>query len=691
MSLVLGVPESKSVAGLLPNYIALGKGINAYKLDPVTLSPRSEPIFALDEGEFKEQGGFKIPKGCTYDPIHTGYVMKDSLVINTMEEYTKNFQQSGGFSVGVPGLFSFGLSQSYSKSNKSLTEKDETYVLAYGIQKEYSLSLEDSKEDPELKLSNLFVEDLTKLPRTWHKPQNGNELNEDPYYKFIKRFGTHYTQKVVFGGKIYQETIISKETREKLIKEKIDIADNSKAVIEGVEIDGKLSFENENTQKYYKMTEHERKKRSCIGGTLENNIIDFFKTVGENPLPISICLLPISDLLLSDQYFNSSFTVQDRNDIRKNLNNAIVDYCYQELECSKVIAFDNNEVADVKFTDDYQMVANQAAGMVNQFHWFNSVEKKSNSWQLEFYPGSGSIQSGKYIAGELLPPTVDCKVESEPRKLFIKTYGDQKLNNFTTAINNEVVVVAADDGNKILLWKGKTGEELEPLEIKENKIKGINPSISFSSPNHIILGCSSHGSIDSNSGLFNQEAHCYHINLESAQIESEAVEKYPYGMFEGTPDSGQLDVNVCCYQGSIVWAIGQRCKKANPRIFIKVGYITDSQKIKFKEKDDKENVAYGRFPSVCVLGQQVVLSYSHHSNNSALYKVGYQSGFDMKWPNQSTTLLEQDNELTPDGTKLSMAITSGEMSPLVAIGIKRKAKETHRQSAVQGVGLGILC
>jgi hypothetical protein len=191
--IITGFPAAQS----LRNIDYLGRCYNIVEVDPLTFKPykpKTVVDFAFKAGHTSPDGRFQLPDNVAYFSEHTGTYREDQTIISSSSDFQRAVSESatisGSGSDGVKSA-SFSASASYSNYSREAQSKDTFSTLTQYEYADYRLNLEWHK--PGFSLGSEIAETIAALPAG---PSSA-------YADFVKRYGTHFSSGVAFGGLAY--------------------------------------------------------------------------------------------------------------------------------------------------------------------------------------------------------------------------------------------------------------------------------------------------------------------------------------------------------------------------------------------------------------------------------------------------------------------------------------------------------
>lgn len=302
----------------LPAKDWMGKAVDYLTLDPLNIakSPTKRTAIRLIASE--ERGGARsdkvMPHGTHFTAIGSGTQKDDKTWVESYSDFTTNFNVGVNVSVGTP-VGGGSLSASYSQMNNTKMGREEIYYSRTAERKMFNLKMDLLFSDPETAerkrqlLDYDFRRMIDELPVPASVPkiklssyEKGKRLPSqiervrEAYMKVIEVYGTHFVSEADFGGKFVSYTVITKEDYENTRMTEAEFKASAEAQIKAVNIGGGVEF-GYGTKSTVGNKKGKLSSRNFVQGG-NGEIFDTWNTsVSENPVPVEVKLLPISDLL----------------------------------------------------------------------------------------------------------------------------------------------------------------------------------------------------------------------------------------------------------------------------------------------------------------------------------------------------------------------------------------------------------
>ncbi len=302
-------PRERAMVGAtviptIPGAAVVGWGFNIFGRYDETSKIRQ--LFDLGTPKVEQIGGrdYEVPSGTS---VGTGGSFEGSSSFYSSREAYQSSLSTKASVKGSYGAFSGEFSAEYSSVGKR--ENEYQYLVFDAARNTWLLSLNEptiSKVLPSVKSDPDFV----NLPKTYIPPQGSNPGNGQLFFRFFKKFGTHFVGTVDMGGSLVYNAYISKS-----YKYDEDTA-NAKATLEYNAIFLKTKGE---AAAYWKSvgekwTQDRKVSVRGVGGTTPLIVVDpmygeninekfeaWLASLPESPKAVGFTLTPISQLFSGDQ------------------------------------------------------------------------------------------------------------------------------------------------------------------------------------------------------------------------------------------------------------------------------------------------------------------------------------------------------------------------------------------------------
>ena len=289
-----------------PSFDSMGRGFDILRTDPLdydapapgTLS--DSPLFdfvyedrAGSAGQIAAKSIFGVRSQGMQS--RSDRCDRDEKLVRTLADLEDFSSKSYGASIGIPQIASFSLSKSHSEVNTRATGSERVFIMERCDARLHTLKMdlrwddrrgEDSLRQP---LEIGFRNAVRQLPLTWG---DGKAL-----LAFFDRFGTHFSQRITYGGSFFAETEVNKTTYQLADKvgDKLSLA--AEGTIKKVSLGG--TYEQESSKGRSNDNEHASSsyRKWSVGGTGSDIYPVWAPTVAANPAPIDISFRPIYDIL----------------------------------------------------------------------------------------------------------------------------------------------------------------------------------------------------------------------------------------------------------------------------------------------------------------------------------------------------------------------------------------------------------
>ncbi|MEA3410059.1 MAG: MAC/perforin domain-containing protein [Pseudomonadota bacterium] len=220
---------------------------------------------------------------------------KDEKMVRTYQDLQDFSSESYSGSVGVPNIASFSLSKSHEKINTASTGKDHVFILErcdarlHGLKVDLRWADRGGYDNLRQPVEIGFRQAVEQLPLEWGDAR--------ALLAFLRKYGTHFSERVVYGGTFFAETEISKETYQvgKKVGEKLELA--AEGTLKKVSLGGTYANEKGNSRNGENSHSSSTYRKWSVGGTGSSVYDQWSSTVSKNPQPIDVSFRPVYDVL----------------------------------------------------------------------------------------------------------------------------------------------------------------------------------------------------------------------------------------------------------------------------------------------------------------------------------------------------------------------------------------------------------
>ncbi len=286
------------------NFSWLGRGYDLLRTDPLNFGDTSagivsaNPLFSF----FYEDADGRAVQAVTkkifgVSPLNEQGLSTrcegESTLIKSYEQLHDFSAQSYGASVGVPGIASFSLSKSHEEARDSGLGSEHMYVLDHcqvsGPEYQLDLRWADGADYFRQLLDPAFRQAIEQMSIA--------EEDRDEIDNIIEAFGTHYSERIVYGGRFFARTTVDKYTYQAASEEKDGLSIEASGTIKKVSIGGSYKNETGSGRTDENSIEGTSYEKWGIGGELSDVYSEWVKTVKGEPMPIDVTFRPIFELL----------------------------------------------------------------------------------------------------------------------------------------------------------------------------------------------------------------------------------------------------------------------------------------------------------------------------------------------------------------------------------------------------------
>jgi len=278
------------------------------------------PIFQLTYKERKttaDDRNWDIPDGTNVFDLKTCNTEYDSSIISGGNSYRSRLDESVKSMHGFNFLQMIGFRYTVNKHWKDITESTYKYD---SIVAETTATCSVYYANFETTILPIMHEDfmraISELP---------SEYNEDVYWNFLTIFGTSVIMEVTLGGYRGEIYNITRQSYRKMQDDGFDVKESAKW--SGFGFKGVLDTRTKSQIKMGTEFDNRTTHRFSfnIGGTYSSDERSFLHNSLGNPLPITISLLNITEIMHAN--FTGGHIIRDLDQKRKNLIMALDNYC----------------------------------------------------------------------------------------------------------------------------------------------------------------------------------------------------------------------------------------------------------------------------------------------------------------------------------------------------------------------------
>lgn len=289
-----------------PSFDSMGRGFDLLRTDPLdydapapgTLS--DSPLFdfvyedrAGSAGQIAAKSIFGVRSQGMQS--RSDRCDRDEKLVRTLSDLEAFASKSYGASIGVPEIASFSLSKSHSEINTRATGSERVFIMERCDARLHTLKMDlrwdDRRGEDNLRqpLEIGFRNAVRQLPLVWG---DGKAL-----LAFFDRFGTHFSERITYGGTFFAETEVSKTTYQMADKEGDKLSLAAEGTIKKVSLGGTYEEEKSNGRSNDNEHANSTYRKWSVGGTGSEIYPVWVPTVAASPAPIDIGFRPIYDIL----------------------------------------------------------------------------------------------------------------------------------------------------------------------------------------------------------------------------------------------------------------------------------------------------------------------------------------------------------------------------------------------------------
>lgn len=306
----------------------LGAGFDILYYDPLNpndLKPRKSFRTVLVTNSPARAGNknqYLKPFGSEFYSANSGSNIDSTSWVRSYQQFTNSFNIGMSTSVSLPKGASGSFSPSYSEMNSTSIGSEKLYSFNKIRRKIHEVALNLTWVDNAIgqkykqKLDSQFKNDVAELPVP-NGPVNRIEIIEKnqklptelsilqgKYYGLIQKYGTHFAQRVAYGGQYISRTLIKRSQYEKTRMTQAEFEAKAEATIKGVTVGNTVNFGYSDGSTTQKGNQAFRRDVFVQGGNGEDDMEKWRNKVDENLAPIEIFFAPISEILQPNMFDN---------------------------------------------------------------------------------------------------------------------------------------------------------------------------------------------------------------------------------------------------------------------------------------------------------------------------------------------------------------------------------------------------
>lgn len=263
-------------------------------------------------------------------PLHEGQVYEQINEVSSSYDFSSKVSLSVKVNAGVEGLFTASQSTEWTQLEKRFEQTDDTELLTTGQvrHEQWLLSLVSQSASGArqvLQLTDDFRQQLLAAV------ESATPATQDPQFlAFVKRYGTHFSEKVVRGGKFEQRISIKKHELTRLESTGVKVSVEASVTLKKITVGSEISTDTELSKEWKEFYKNSTREINTVGGrqsgaTDESALKDWLASLdGPNYAVIEVALAPYWNLLTPD-FFPSldAGTLQTK---QERLRTKILDY-----------------------------------------------------------------------------------------------------------------------------------------------------------------------------------------------------------------------------------------------------------------------------------------------------------------------------------------------------------------------------
>ncbi len=273
------------------------------------------------------------PYGSVFNSLNSGRNIDTSTWVENYKSFVNSFGIGISGSVEVPFLASASRSASYSQINSVATGSESIYHFDRTQRKIHDIALQlfwRSKSDGKRlrqKLDYEFREDVAQLKVPASIPQIGHIQKDTKlpfeiarfkaqYDQLIRKYGTHFAEKVTYGGLYITRTEIKRADFEKSRQSKSAFKDEVSVQIKELSLSRTGTFDHSNSTGSSQSSSNFRRITYVSGGYGETILENWVNKVDNVPAPIELEFRAIADLLV-EGFFPDDPDIQKKHELLK--------------------------------------------------------------------------------------------------------------------------------------------------------------------------------------------------------------------------------------------------------------------------------------------------------------------------------------------------------------------------------------
>lgn len=282
---------------ILHNWDFVGRCYNVLSIDPLNIEAGDKFAMCFDTGDPDQDfdttndGSAKKPKCTDYIPATGGRYDANNASILSSYDFQRFTKNEGSVNVSDPtgDLFATTLSSSFTKSQQETGSLKKVVNYTSQIINCYKLQMKTKG----LKLHEdliAAIQEISSAEGTFN------------FQDFVQRFGTHYANSVLFGGRVYQQIIINQADYSTFLEEGINVSLQAKLSFEVAKGGASATHEDKRSDKFVRATEGSATNTTYVGGIPQQMFDMWAMNICERPGPIKVDLQPIYSLLTAEYF-----------------------------------------------------------------------------------------------------------------------------------------------------------------------------------------------------------------------------------------------------------------------------------------------------------------------------------------------------------------------------------------------------
>lgn len=245
------------------------------------------PIFVADYSHGKQTADcrYSVPKGFFVAPDVSCVTSFSSKVIKTVKDFHQGLSMNAEVDVSGFGM-AFSASNGYRQASSDLSSGEYVYILSTAHCNYYFSKLQLENPPP---FTQNFLHWVTKL--------NTSASNNDDYFDFFAKFGTHFAKEMTFGARFSYEHKMKSSFYDKKREKGVNVAAQA-SYSSLMRVSGGFSLTAEQREEASQFSKSIDTRTVSVGAAPPANgdVMTWASAVQNNPVPATYKLEPIEEL-----------------------------------------------------------------------------------------------------------------------------------------------------------------------------------------------------------------------------------------------------------------------------------------------------------------------------------------------------------------------------------------------------------